>query len=97
MHALCDLDGKALDECVERHAAFRIVTTAGVHADGAVLHVVVADDEHVGHLLELGAPDARAERVGVRVDHLGAEVGVAELLDDLLRVLVVPVGDRAAP
>ena len=50
------------------HAALGVVAPRAVHADRAVLDVVVADDEHVRHLLDLGPPDARAERVGVRVD-----------------------------
>ena len=54
-----------------------------VHADGAVLDVVVADHEHVRHLLELGPADARAERVGVRVDELGAEAVGLQAVDEL--------------
>src|SRR5439155_26701144 len=45
---------------IDRPAAFDAATTR-VDADGAVAHVVVADHEHVGDLLELGPPDASAD------------------------------------
>src|SRR3954469_570528 len=54
VHAVRDFGGEAVDELAERDAAFGIVAAARVHADGAVLDVVITDDEHVGNLLELG-------------------------------------------
>ena len=73
-----------LDERRRRvDAALGRVAPRAVHADGAVLDVVVADDEHVRHLLDLGPADARAERVGVRVDQLGPEALGLQAVDDL--------------
>src|SRR4029079_10891952 len=94
VHAVRDLAGQALDERLDGYVALDLLGTARVDADGSVLDVAVADDEHVGNLLELRPTDTRAEGIGVRVDHLRAEPGGAEPFDQLLAVLVVTVGDR---
>ena len=78
-----DVGGEPGDEVVDADAALGRVAPPPVHADGAVLDVVVADHQHVRHLLELGPADARAERVGVRVDQLGAEAVGAQPVDEL--------------
>ena len=58
-----DLGVEALGEGVDVDVALGLIAAAGVDADGAGLHVAVADDEDVRELLELGLADARAERL----------------------------------
>ena len=70
-------------EVADRHAALDLAA-AGVHADGAVAHVVVADDEHVRDLLQLGGADALAELVG-GLHHVDAEALGAEPVGDAAR------------
>ena len=77
--------------------ARRSLAAAPVHADRAVLDVGVADHEHVRHLLGLGPADARVQRAVRAVEHLGAEPVGLQPRRDLVRVVVVAVGDRAAP
>ena len=69
-----DLVGEAPDELVERDAALGLVAAAGVHADRAGGDVVVADDQHVRDLLQLGVADPLAELV-VGVDDVDPAAG----------------------
>ena len=57
--------------------------------------VVVADDEHVGHLLQLGAPDARAPSVSACASTISTRKPSARSRStSRARVVVVAVGDR---
>ena len=62
------LPAELLDEL--RTGMSRSTSPPRVHPDGVVGDVVVADDEDVGQLLELGGADALAERIG-RVNDIG--------------------------
>src|SRR2546423_1225951 len=58
-----DLGLQTVHEVVDLDAAFRPFVDPVVHADRAVLHVVVTDNENVRDLLQLGPADASAERL----------------------------------
>lgn len=60
-----DVGGQAIDERIQGHAPLD-VAAAWVHTDGAFAHVVVADHEHVGNLVELGGVNALAQLVELR-------------------------------
>ena len=58
---------------------------AGTRADGhgLVLHVAVADDEHIRDLLHLGLADLVADLLAAVV-RLGTDARVAQTVDDLV-------------
>src|SRR5437762_11701584 len=58
---------QALDEAVDGHTPLGRARPARVHARGSGLDVVVAHHEDVWELLQLGAADARAERLVSRL------------------------------
>ena len=80
-----------IDEVVDGHPALDLAA-AWVHADRAVAHVVVADDEHIRDLLELRLADACAERL-VGFDLVGAEALGAESVGEAIGVRVVVSAD----
>ena len=61
---LVDLGEQAPLERRDGHVTLDLVA-ARVHADGLVGHVVVADDQHVGQLLSLGATDAVGPKASI--------------------------------
>src|SRR5689334_8316084 len=63
------------------------------NGDRARLGLAIPDDEHVGHLLELGVADLAPHRLGASVD-LRAHGRRRQLADNALGRLVVAVGDR---
>src|SRR5215831_4350716 len=86
--------GETPQEVVDAHVALRMLTPPLVHADRAVLDVAVADDEHIRHLLGLGAADTRSQLPAGAVDHLGAVALRAEPVDEARGVGVVPIAHR---
>src|SRR3954451_6301058 len=88
-----DFGLQALDEVVHLDAPLGPVVDAVVHADGAVLDIVVSDDQHVRHLLQLGPADAGAQRL-VGPARLRPETLALEAVGDAHGVGVVVVAHR---
>src|SRR5687768_9594360 len=63
-----DVRGEALDELVDGNIAFSSLAPPRADADRAVVDVVIADDQHVGQLLQLRFADAVVEPLR-RLDH----------------------------
>ena len=61
-----DLHQALGDELVGSHSA-QVLTLTGTDGNGAVLHVAVADDQHVGDLLHLSLTDLVAQLLGAAV------------------------------
>ena len=87
---------EALGEGVDVDAALGLIAAPGVDADRAGLDVVVADDEDVRELLQLGLADPRAERLlGLAED--GPEAVALQPVDDAGGVGVVVAAHREHP
>src|SRR4051794_36189367 len=67
-----DLGGEAGGEVVDVDAPLGLIAAPGVDADGPGLDVLVADDEDVRELLELGLADAGPQGL-VGLDEVGPE------------------------
>ena len=69
-----------------------VALSAAAHGDGAVLHLLVAHDELIGHLLHFGVEDLPAQLLLAEVRR-GAEARRVHLIGKRLRVLGGAVGD----
>ena len=70
----------------------QVLALAGTDGNGAVLHIPVADDQHIGDLLHLSFPDLVAQLLAAAVG-LGVDVQSVQLVAQVLGILVGTVGD----
>ena len=74
------------DECIGSHSA-QILALAGTHGNSAVLHIPVADDQHIGDFLHLCFTDLIAKLFTAAVG-LGLDVQRVQLFNQLVCVSV---------
>ena len=87
-----DLFECEFEELIHRQDAF-IPIAAGTYGHTARFDLLLADDQHVGDLLELGLTDPVADLL-IAVVHLDPQARSGKFLRDLLGIGVVLVGDR---
>src|SRR5579872_3476122 len=88
-----DALGQLVDEGADGDGRTFVLDTALVDGDRAFGRFLLADDEDIGHLLELPVANLVAE-LFVRFVDLDAEAVVAQRLGDLARVVELMLADR---